>query len=297
MSGVPVLLLLSASLAQLGPGDHDRSLDVDGTPRKYTVHVPTGYVASQPHPLALIFHGYKETPATMALDSGLNEKADQAGFLAVYPAGLGNQTSWNAGRCCNAVSKDVEFVKALLKDVAAMTNVDAKRVYAVGMSNGAMMANRLACEMPDQVAAIASVAGTLMLDGCTPHRAIPVIHFHGTADNVIGYEGGNLAGQPVTSVAKHVEFWVENNKANKTPEVSTLSAAPLAVHQKRHPPMGAGSAEVVLVEIVGGGHLWPGRPRPARYSTPQYQELLGETTQKVSANDLIWEFFKKHPLP
>ncbi len=286
-------MLLSASISQLSPGDHSRSVDVSGIMRKYDVHIPTGYDAVQPHPLVLIFHGYKESPATMAADSGLNDKADEAGFIAVYPEGSGSPRSWNAGLCCNATANDVEFVKKLLKDIAAVANVDVKRIYAVGMSNGAMLANRLACEMPAEIAAIGTVAGTKMLQHCSPNREIPVIHFHGTRDNVIPFNGtGGILPVPTTSVAEHIAFWLNSNKANQTSQVTTLSASPLKVTQKRYPSTGLDSAEVVLIEIEGGGHLWPGRPRPARFETPEFQALLGETTQEVSANDLIWEFFK-----
>lgn len=292
-----VLLLLLASVTQLAPGDHQRSLDVSGTTREYVVHIPPQYDADKPHPLVLIFHGYKENPATMAKDSGLNKKADKAGFIAVYPAGSGNPLSWNAGLCCNSSANDVDFVKQLLKDVATVANVDSERTYAVGMSAGAMMANRLACEMPDKIAAIGTVAGTKMIDVCTPKRAIPVIHFHGTRDNVIPFNGtGGILPVPTTSVREHIAFWVNNNSANTTAQTSTLSASPMKVTETRYLSTGTDSAEVVLVEIKGGGHLWPGRPRPNRF-TLEEQFLLGKTTQKVSANDLIWAFFEDHRLP
>jgi polyhydroxybutyrate depolymerase len=298
-----VLLLLSAAVAQLATGDHARSIDVAGVTRKYDVHIPAGYDATKPHPLMLIFHGFEENPATMALDSGLNDKSDLAGFIAVYPAGSdypagsGNRVSWNAGLCCHPSANDVEFVKELLEDIATVANIDAKRIYAVGMSNGAMMANRLACEIPSKIAAIGTVAGTKMIDPCSPNRSIPVIHFHGTQDKVISFDGTEGKPQvPTTSVAKHIAFWVKNNKADATAQMTTLSSLPMKVTQERHRSTGVGSAEVVLIVIEGGGHLWPGRPRPARFSTPEHRLLLGETTQTVSANDLMWEFLKKHEL-
>ena len=292
-----ILFMLSVAVAQITPGDQTRSVDVGGTPREYVIHIPTGYDAAKPHPLVLIFHGYKENPATMASDTGLNDKSDQAGFIAVYPSGSGNPLSWNAGTCCNTSASDVEFVKELLKDIDSVANVDSKRVYAVGMSNGAMMANRLACELPDRIAAIGTVAGTRMIEPCSPNRAMPVVHFHGTSDGVIPFNGGGVLQVPSKSVTDHIAFWVMNNKAVVTAQESVLSTSPMKVTQKLHLSNGANSAEVVLIEIQGGGHLWPGQPRPARFSDPKFKFLLGETTPNVSANDVMWDFFKRHELP
>nr|AKB95223.1 phospholipase/carboxylesterase family protein [uncultured bacterium] len=289
MNGL-VIFMLSGSVLQLTPGDYSRSVVVSGITRNFEVHIPVGYDAMKPHPLVLIFHGLGANPATMAEDSDLNRKADQAGFIAVYPAGSGNPAGWNAGLCCNRTATDVEFTKAILTDIAAVAKTDQTRIYAVGLSNGAMMANRLACELPDRIAAIGTVAGLKMVTTCSPGRAVPVIHFHGTKDNVIPFNGT----QGRLSVKEHIAFWVRNNHADTTAKSVTLSSSAMKVTQETHRSSGTDSADVVLVRIEGGGHLWPGRPRPARFSTLEEQMLFGETTQDVSANDLIWAFLEKH---
>lgn len=290
--------LIALTLLQLPAGTSEETLDVNGTKRSYLLHLPKGYDANKPTPVVLAFHGWKETAATMEADSGLSDKADQAGFIVVYPNGLGQVQSWNAGTCCGSSGDDVDFCKKLLVDVAKKSNVDANRIYATGMSNGAMMTNRLACEMSDRIAAIASVAGTRVLDGCTPKRAVPVMHIHGTKDIVIPYDGrtGKL-GIASMSVDRHIDFWIKHNHASSIPTDSKLDGPPLEVIQHVYAPTAQGSAEVVLIEIKGGGHLWLGRPIPARFNNPEIRALLGETNQKTSGNDLIWNFFTRHKLP
>jgi polyhydroxybutyrate depolymerase len=124
----------------------------------------------------------------MVAFTGLNEKADEAGFLAVYPNGTGEKRSltWNGGNCCGyAVENqvdDVGFVRALLDDLEKVVTVDPSRVYATGISNGAIMAYRLASELSDRIAAVAPVAGPMGTATCSPRRPVSVMHFHGTDD-------------------------------------------------------------------------------------------------------------------
>src|SRR5579884_1968857 len=151
------LLILSWSAAptdSLGPGDHMRTLTVGDRKRTYLVHVPKSYDGKKPYPVVLIYHGGASNAAQMVRFSGLNEKADNAGFLAIYPNGTGRLESvltFNGGNCCGyAVMNnvdDVAFADALLDDLAKVVKIDAKRVYATGMSNGAIMAYRLASEL------------------------------------------------------------------------------------------------------------------------------------------------------
>ena len=136
----------------------------------------------------------------MAWFSGLNQKADQEGFLAVYPNGTGRFSSltWNGGNCCGSAMQqrvdDVAFIDAVLDDLANVVNVDTKRVYATGISNGAIMAYRLASELSERIAAIAPVAGPMGTATCSPRRAVSVLHFHGTDDQFAPFNGGRGGG-------------------------------------------------------------------------------------------------------
>ena len=102
--------------------------------------------------------------------------------------------TWNGGNCCGYAQwnkvDDVGFTRALLDDLAKVVNVDAKRVFATGISNGGIMCYRLASELSDRIAAIAPVAGTMGTKTCNPKRPVSVMHFHGTDDKFLPFKGG-----------------------------------------------------------------------------------------------------------
>ena len=221
----PMLLLLTMftlNADPLKPGDHTRSLDVDKRTRSYIVHVPPGYDGKKPIPVVLAFHGGGSNAEQMVRFCGLNEKADKEGFLVVYPNGTGRLEkllTFNGGNCCgyamNQKVDDVAFTRALLDDLAKVAKVDPKRVYATGMSNGAIMAYRLASELSDRIAAIAPVAGPMGTETCNPKRPVPVIHFHGTDDQNAPFKGGkgknSISGTNFYSVDHSIRAWVKAN--------------------------------------------------------------------------------------
>jgi polyhydroxybutyrate depolymerase len=176
----------------LRPGT-TRSLTVSGLNRNYVVHVPKGYELNTPLPVVLALHGATMNGPMMAWFSGLNRKADEAGFIAVYPNGTGTRSSftWNGGDCCGSAMQnnvdDVGFISALLNNLTRLYQVDARRVYVTGMSNGAVMAYRLAAELSDRIAAIAPVAGAVGTKPIQPNRPVSVLHFHGTEDEYIPF--------------------------------------------------------------------------------------------------------------
>ena len=296
---VHLVALLTVGGNPLAPGDHTRTLKVDGRDRSYLVHVPPKYDPEKPTPVVLIFHGAATNASIMVAFCGMNRKADEAGFVAVYPNGTGTANlflTWNSGgfHGPNADKRpnDVKFVSLLLDDLATVVNVDPKQVYATGLSNGGMMCYRLASELSDRIAAIAPVSGTMAIDEYRPKRPVPVMHFHGTADRIVPFTGPK--GTPKFLTFKSVEETIRIcAKTNGCPETPTVSDLPdnfddgTSASQKTFGP-GTDGAEVILVEIEGGGHTWPGQEPPFRF--------LGKSTKDISANDLIWEFFQKHPL-
>jgi polyhydroxybutyrate depolymerase len=251
--------------------------------------------------VVLVFHGGLNNAEIMVRFCGLNEKADRAGFLAVYPNGTGRGErllTWNAGNCCGYAERtnvdDVAFVRALLDDLATVVSIDPKRVYATGISNGGMICYRLASELSDRIAAIAPVAGPMGTERCSPKRAVSVMHFHGTADEFAPFNGGRGAKSLPTinfySVDHSIQAWVKANGCAKDPVVTRIADRAkdgTTIVRKTHAE-GRDGAEVVLVMIEGGGHTWPGRATRLGF--------LGKTTQNISANDAMWEFFQKHPM-
>lgn len=294
------LLVAGADAEPLEPGNHARQLTVDGDRRTYHVHVPKSYDRARPAPLVLAFHGGATNGNVMARYSGLDDKSDAAGFIVAYPDGTGRLRplyTFNAGSCCNFGKfrsvDDVEFTRALLDDLASVVNIDRQRVYATGISNGGMMAYRLAAELSDRIAAIASVAGPMCIDECRPTRPVSVLHIHGTDDKFVPYEGG--VGEqirfvpPFQSVEQSIKAWVKANGCPQTPLVEELPDRHddgTTVTRTTYGP-GDDGAEVILLTIHGGGHTWPSRPSP---------NVLGKSTREISANDLIWEFFQRRRL-
>ena len=159
---------------------------------RYSVHIPPSYDSGRPTPVVLVFHSAMMNGDLMARLCGLSEKADRSGFVVVYANGTGSTPLflyWDAGGVRGRVSDDVGYVAKLLDDLATVVNVDPKRVFATGMSNGAMMCYRLAAELSDRIAAIAAVAGTMAIEDCRPRRPVPVLHFHGTKDGLVLFGG------------------------------------------------------------------------------------------------------------
>ncbi len=293
------LLLTACCLAQsepLGPGDHTRSLMLGEQKRTCLVHVPKGYDPKKPAAVVLALHGAAMNGPMMVWFSGLNKKSDDAGFIVVYPSGTGTGPflTWNAGgfkgKMARGRADDVAFIGKLLDDLGTVVKVDEKRVYACGMSNGGMMCYRLAAELSDRLAAIAPVAGTIAVEESKPKRPVPVIHFHGSKDNLVPFEIGKgkaPAFMRLKGVEDSIQTWVKLNGCDDKPRTETISrdGDEMKVTRKTY-ASGKDGAEVVLIVVEEGGHTWPGQEPPVGF--------IGKSAKNVSANDLMWEFFQKH---
>lgn len=299
-------LLLCAALfhfvgedAALRPGFHVRNLKHDGMNRTYLLHVPKGYEPAQATPVVLVLHGATMNGSSMAWLSGMQDTGDKHTFITVFPSGTGPGIllTWNAGAFPNALFKnkvdDVGYIGSVLDDVEKAAHVDGKRVFACGMSNGGMMCYRLAAEMSDRIAAIAAVSGTLALETIDSKRPVSVLHFHGTKDILVPFDGPKLDPSAKLFLFKSVEdslkpFIALAGCAEKG-ETSELPCKDekLKIACRRHNG-GKDGSEVCLITIEGGGHTWPGRE-----TNPAF---LGATALDLNANEVIWEFFRKHPL-
>jgi len=301
MMALSVLFALAITLSAtpIWPGDQMHKLTVDGRERSYLVHIPPQYNPKMPTPVVLIFHGAGMNASMTVAFTGMSKKSDEAGFIAVYPNGTGIDPflTLNAGGRKGILAEhsadDVKYVGHLLDDLANAVNVDQKRVFATGMSNGGMMCYRLAAELSDRIAAIAPVAGTMAIDEAKPKRPVSVMHFHGKADTLVPFAGPG-SGTPkfltFKSVEESIRIWCKINQCPGNPTITDLPNKAddgTTVKQKTYGP-GKDGAEVVLIEIEGGGHTWPGQ-KPAI-------GFLGKSTLDISANDLIWQFFQKHPM-
>ncbi|HXF66530.1 MAG TPA: PHB depolymerase family esterase, partial [Burkholderiales bacterium] len=188
----------AAGAPALAPGDHEFVLLHRELRRSYLVHVPPQARSGRPLPVVINFHGAGGNARIQKWYSRMDEAAVRHGFIAVYPDGTGGiaggQLTWNAGTCCGwaaaARVDDVGFALALLEDLAQRTPLDRTRVYATGLSNGSMMAYRLAAEASHRIAAVAGVAGAMALARFAPAVPVPVMHIHSVDDRRALYAGG-----------------------------------------------------------------------------------------------------------
>lgn len=265
-------------------GSRDRTLSVThgGLSRSFAVHLPTGWDGRTPRAVVLNFHGRNSTPSQQVLLSGMNGLADRSGFIAVHPQGIGN--TWNAGACCGEAQTrnidDVGFTNALLDELSTSFCVDARRVYATGLSNGGFMSHRLACDLSSRIAAVAPVAGTNLTTPCNPRRPVPVLHFHGTGDAIVPYQG--FAG--IASVRETMNGWVRRNACSTTSQ-NVVTRGDVSCEAW---PGCRGGAQVQLCTITNGGHQWPGG-----FTIPG----LGANTTSIDASAAAWAFFQQHTLP
>ncbi len=281
-------------------GLHRRELVVAGGLREYFVYMPPGQfdTAAAAWPVVLAFHGGNSNAEAMMEFSGLHEKADSAGFLAVFPNGTGRRgdsRSWNGGNCCGAAMRqgvdDVGFASAILEDLARFASIDSGRVFATGMSNGAVLCYLLASRMAHRICAIAPVGGPMGTENCSPQRPVRICHFHGTRDDFAPYDGGiglrSLTRVRFYSVSYTIARWVAANGCSPAPETVELPAPENdGTRVVRSTYLGGPHAEILLHTIHGGGHTWPGRDTEMHF--------LGRVTHNISANDVMWDFFTRH---
>ncbi|HYA46928.1 MAG TPA: PHB depolymerase family esterase [Burkholderiales bacterium] len=302
-----LLGLLASGLVQaagLAPGDYEFAVHAGGLERRYLVHTP---LARRALPAVVLnFHGGGGNAEAQRGYSHMDALADREGFVAVYPFGTGRLKSklltWNAGSCCGSAARDkvddVGFVAALLDDLAARTPYDRTRVYATGLSNGAMMAYRLAASLPERIAAIAPVAGIVAPGAAAARRAVPVMHIHSVDDPRALYQGGLGPPFPFTNarvqhapVEATLAQWVEFEGCRGTPELAEQRQwrAPEETHTAERLVFSGcrDGAEVVLWKLTGAGHVWPGGTRD--YLT----RWLGPSTRVIDANEEMWRFFRR----
>ena len=197
-----------------------------GGDRPTSVDLPNGYRAENPAPLLLDLHGFMGDGLSQQRFSRLSNIARENGFVYAAPDGLPNSNGdqfWNASKaCCNFDRTDVDdavFLKSLIDEISEKVAIDPKRIYIFGHSNGAFMSYKFACTYPDTVAAIVGVAGAMDLVGndCAISSPVSVLEIHGTADAVIGFTGGGIAGISYTSVAQTLDTWRKLDKCIGAP--------------------------------------------------------------------------------
>lgn len=280
------------------PGDYTFVFSHGGFERYYKVHVPEKYSPKTATPLLIAMHGGGGDMEVQSSDEYYKQisTSNAEGYIVVFPNGYsqfksGKIGTWNAGKCCAFARDknidDVGFIKEMITHLQNQLNIDRTKIFADGMSNGGMMAYRLACEMPDTFKAIASVAGTDGTTSCNPKKPISILHIHAKDDDHVLFTGG--AGKNAfrdesqvtdfVSVPDTIAKWVKLNSCEGKP---TRNLEKPGAYCEKYVKC-KNNTEVQLCVTETGGHSWPGGKKPRGG---------GNSSTAISANDVIWEFFK-----
>ncbi|MBV9689420.1 MAG: dienelactone hydrolase family protein [Ktedonobacteraceae bacterium] len=273
---LPAQSAVTCKTPQHSLGDSTDMIYSAALKRSFLVHLPPSY-GRQPQPLVLTYHGYSWTAQIMEHNTKMDVEADKAGFVLVFPQGVDDPPSWNAGVGAygpTGDANDLQFTRDMLKFLKSNYCVDTHRVYVAGFSLGGGMVYRLACVLSDQIAAVASVSGAYypLPEGCHPTRALPILEIHGAADQLAPYDGN--ASRDMEAVQDYLHGWLERDKCNNIVQMF-FQRGDVTGTEWTH------CANGVIVRhyrVSDGGHTWPGSPN---------------TTHVIDANVVIWQFFSQ----
>ena len=253
-----------------------KTITSGGMKRTFRLHVPPQAATNARLPLVLNFHGRSGTGIDQEITSGLVPISDREGFVLVSPDGTGTPMGWSAGATEPNNIDDVQFVSDILDSVSRELCIDQARVYATGFSNGAFMSSRLACAMPDRIAAVAVVGGVDYPSNLCK-STIPVLAIHGTADDVVPIDGGIVRQWHYRGANISIDEWAANNGCRPlTSEVDLEPGVTLDAYQDCVAP-------TLMVRVKGATHVWPGAPG----NEP------GTPGTKFSAGEMVWKFLSQ----
>ncbi len=297
----------NGAAASVTAGQTKPTMTSGGESRWYYQDVPPAHNGTTPVPLVLDFHGYSEGADVHLQMSGLTKFGATKGFVTLTPMGTGPVPRWDT----TLGSKDLTFTGEMLDATEKNLCIDTNRVYVTGLSNGAFMTSAVACAFSDRVAAVSPVAGVRNIDGCKPTRAVPIVAFHGTADGYVSFNGGlgekgldlpapdgsgkklrdvatpsQLAAGGKDSIPKIMEAWAKRNGCGTGTKEQKIAADVFEVGYACRP-----GSEAVLYRVEGAGHTWPGST-----FSQSIVSIVGPTTMNINADQIMWDFFTKHPL-
>ncbi|HVA27428.1 MAG TPA: alpha/beta fold hydrolase [Candidatus Baltobacteraceae bacterium] len=263
-----------------------------GRERTFRVYRPASLSRDAAVPLVVVLHGGFGSGAQAEKSYGWDAAADRHRFVVVYPDGVNH--AWNAGTCCGKPQRreidDVGFLSALIREISVREHIDSTRVAVTGMSNGAMMAYRMACESPVHLRAIGSVSGTMLVPCLHPQRT-SVMEIHGISDHNVPYEGGKGQGPagvqtpPIPGVVAH---WRAIDDCDPP---QTHSNGVVTIEQMTC----SDALAVELIAIAGAGHQWPGG-KPASPEITRFVRALGISgidppSTALDATETLYRFF------
>ncbi len=290
-----LLLALGANFLLLSQQFTEASFLHNNLERSYILYVPDSYDSNSSTSLVLNLHGYSSNAGQQMIYSNFYTIADTAGFILAHPQGTIDDNGfafWNSGLFGESIEiDDIGFLSNLIDTISSQYNINQDKIYSTGMSNGGFMSYKLACELSDKIAAVASVTGSMnesQINSCFPQQSMPVMQIHGTTDLVVLYEGNEFL--ETLSIEDVVSYWVAFNQCDTDPVVTNMPDINiLDLSQAEHYLYDncINSTSVEFYKIINGGHTWPGALIP----------LTGNNTnQDINASEKIWEFFQKYDL-
>jgi len=266
---------------------------VDGIKRTYYICLPPKYNSKKAYPVLFVFHGGESNAKNILKVTKFRNYQSKYNFILVAPNGLGRfkqefLLTWNAGHCAgyarDSKVNEINFFNAIIEQIANLYNIDRKRIYLTGISNGAMLTYKIASLLPDIIAGIAPVAGAMNYIPNSHKNPIPVIIFHGTEDKHILYKGGiplhifEEKSRVDNSVSSAVNFWVKNNKCSIQPIRNKTKNIIIDKYTNCE-----NNANVILYTIIGAKHAWPGGKKDS---------LFGDNpSREINASKIILDAF------
>ena len=237
--------------------------------RSYYMSYPNNAIGSTP--LIINMHGFGSNAQEQQFYSEMDQFAHSENIAVVYPEGLNN--AWNIFTFWDGNSyDDVGFISAIIDDIAENFNIDLNRVYACGMSNGGYMSYRLACDLSSKIAAFGSVTGNFMInteenDCLDQDREIPIIHFHGTADEVVNYFPPSFDGS--LTVGESIDFWSDYNNLTTESVESINTNVEIYTYSNE-----SSTTKFVHYKVYGGNHEWFGSTWAVNWGFNTSEELI-----------------------
>jgi polyhydroxybutyrate depolymerase len=256
-----------------------QSIVLDGINREYVLYIPNSYDGTSAVPVLLNFHSFGGSASAFMIDADMRALAESDTFILVVPQGSCSNGSshWNpcpTGGDNKSTADDFGFIESMIHEVSSQYNVDMKRIYAAGYSNGAMMAYGLANNKSDLIAAVASVSGA-MLDCTGPiNHPMPIVHLHGTSDGVLPYNGNN----DYSAVQSTLDYWIDFNNTITGPTVSSDNSGGMSIEHYVY-DQGDGSVSVEHYKFIGGDHVW-----------------FDATYQGQNTSELVWNFVSRYDI-
>jgi len=279
-----------------GSEQTNKTISVDGRQREYIQFLPEDWFEENNIPIVFVLHGGTGSPEGMLGYVDFRALANSKKFILIYPKGI--EKNWNDGRPTDANQlgvDDVNFIRKLIDNLVAYYSVNENAVFVTGISNGAFMASRLGCELSNRIKAFASVAGTIEANtialNCNPNTPVSALYIHGTADEFVPFNGGEMEagdGGFITSHWEAITKWNEINNSSATPIITNLPDIAndnTTIIKTKY--QGENNSEVISYVVENGGHTWPG-------AAGGFDFFLGNTSKDMNAKQVIWDFFEWH---